>query len=660
MRSPYISRVRIKNFRNFNDIDVSLSHKQVIIGENNVGKTNLLRAIQIILDPRLSDEDRYLSETDFFDGLDNPMENGEEIEIVIEIRGFEHNKNLLSVLSDATVSSDPPTLRFTYRFYAVEKENGTREYEYIIFQGVDPTNPFTYFHRRYLNIRVINALRDVESEMKNKKRSPINQLLRNYEFDKEELEEIATALKEQSEEILTLDEIKDLISNINNRFSDVIGIQPDSRVYLETMDIDPNRVLNTLMLMMGDKRRPTNETSLGLNNILYITLILLSLEDKTVPTYLKQSKYEQLIKEEESEILTACYKKSENGNYFLKEKLRDNQVKKLYAFMDLHNPTTEGFTILAIEEPEAHLHPTLQRIIYKDVMHGKSSVLMTTHSPHITSVAPLDSIVHIRWKHDGNVILTTADINLPAIEKRDIERYLDVKRGELYFGKGVILVEGIAEEYLVPEFAELLNKPLDMKGVIVCNINSTNFKPYVKFLDQLGIPYVVITDGDYYIEEIDGDNTKKTFHVLQEDSNTDDGYLGNDIIAELLLDIKKLNQKGLPSDFNEQDKLFTTWGFFIGHYTLEIDIMIQCEDNEEAKAVIAETFNDLTMGGKRQKSNFEAELNKQEYFRCLAKIESNGIGKGRFAQHLSSVCTEDHIPPYIKNAIDQIFQKVDE
>lgn len=55
LKSPYISRVKITNFRNFKDVDVNLSHKQVIIGENNVGKTNFLRAIQLILDPKLSE-----------------------------------------------------------------------------------------------------------------------------------------------------------------------------------------------------------------------------------------------------------------------------------------------------------------------------------------------------------------------------------------------------------------------------------------------------------------------------------------------------------------------------------------------------------------------------------------------------------------------------
>ena len=78
MKSLFISRVVIKNFRNFKNVDVCLGHKQIIIGENNVGKTNFLRALQLVLDPTLSDEDRMLQESDFNDSIKNPMENKEE------------------------------------------------------------------------------------------------------------------------------------------------------------------------------------------------------------------------------------------------------------------------------------------------------------------------------------------------------------------------------------------------------------------------------------------------------------------------------------------------------------------------------------------------------------------------------------------------------
>ncbi|WP_373893831.1 AAA family ATPase [Virgibacillus sp. CBA3643] len=166
LSGPYISKVEISNFRNFKDTIVDLSHKQVVIGENNIGKTNFLRAIQLILDPKLSDEDRNLIETDFFEGLDSPMENGNEIEISINIRGFEHNKMLLSTLSDATVQDEPPTLRLTYKYYAIQSGDGTYTYQYKIFQGYNEDISFTNFHRRYLNLKVIPPIRDVDGNEK--------------------------------------------------------------------------------------------------------------------------------------------------------------------------------------------------------------------------------------------------------------------------------------------------------------------------------------------------------------------------------------------------------------------------------------------------------------------------------------------------------------
>ncbi|GIN98939.1 hypothetical protein J6TS1_48090 [Siminovitchia terrae] len=659
IRGPYISRVKISNYRNFKAVDVQLSHKQIIIGENNVGKTNFLKAIQLILDPKLSDSDRELEEADFHDDLDSPMESGEEIEISIEIKGFEHNQILLSILADASVSDQPPTIRLTYKYYPVQREDGTYTYQYTIFQGTNPDFEFTHVQRKYLNIKVINAIRDVESEMKNSRRSPLTNLLKQYQFDKKELEDIAKKMKEHSGEVLTIGEIMDLQRNITSRFSKILGEQPYTNISLETVDIDPNRILNTLKLMIGDgKQRPTSETSLGINNILYIALILLSLEDKTVPTFLKREMYSKLLEHDVNHILSCCYETDGQGNYFLKKENQEEKLVELYEFMGRYNPVSEGFTILAIEEPEAHLHPTLQRIIYKDVMKSKTSVLMTTHSPYITSVAPLQSIVHLRDYAEGTVINTTANLELTPGEKKDLERFIDVKRGELYFGKGVILVEGIAEEYLIPAFADLLGRPLDLKGIITCNVNSTNFTPYVKFLEYLGIPYVVITDGDFY-KVVNGE---KKYHVLYGESTDDEiGYLGNELMTKLLIEVEKISEKTIPADHNDQVELFASHGFHLGYYTMEVDIMKKVNPSVEARSILSNVFNELTTGGDRQKQNFQNELKAGDYWACLRKIESsqNGIGKGRFAQRLSTACTKLFIPDYIETAITSIYQRVD-
>lgn len=662
MKSLFISRVVIKNFRNFKNVDVCLGHKQIIIGENNVGKTNFLRALQLVLDPTLSDEDRMLQESDFNDSIKNPMENKEEILIEIYIDNYDQNKTILAVFQDATVMTEDgkEVLKFTYRFFPYINEGGVAEYQYNIYKGNDETKKFGSYERKYLNIKVVKALRDVEGEMKNSRTSPIQKMLKNYAIDKQDLEHIAEEYRKNGEKILNLDELVDLTNNINKRFGMVLG-NNDFDVSLRAMEINPAKVLSSLKLLMA--QRNTTEISLGLNNILYISMILQLLQDKTIPSLIKAEKYMELSSIPGGDILKATYEESKNGNYFLNDDISESQQEKLYTFMSKNMPISKGVTILAIEEPEAHLHPVNQRLIYRDVIQNSSnSVLLTTHSTHITAIAPIDSIVHL---HDdgerGTEIHATAAMPISDGEFLDVERYLDVKRGEIYLGKAVLLVEGIAEEYLIPQFANLLGKPLDEKGIIVCNINCTNFTPYVKLLRSLDIPYAVITDGDYYYEN---EEEERIYHQMDnDDSDVKSGWLGMEIIEKMINELGLNGDEKIPDDPDEKDQLFYSLGLFVGYYTFEVDMM-ECaatskNNREKALNVISDLFLELTTGGARQKQNFKKELKAGEYWKCLNKIEGNGIGKGRFAQRLSGVCMKEHIPGYIESAINYIYKKVD-
>lgn len=660
MRSLYISRVKIKNFRNFKNIDVNLGHKEVIIGENNVGKTNFLRAIQLILDPSLSDEDRMLDESDFNDTIENPMENNEEIQIDIFISNYKENKTILTALEGATVknASGEEELQITYKFFPHTDDNGNKEYEFNIYKANDESRRFGAYERKYLNIKVIKALRDVEGEMKNSRTSPIKKMLDEYSINKEELKRIADEYEKSGKDILNLDELIDLTNNINRRFSTILG-NNNFDVSLQAMEIDPNRVLASLKLLMAN--RNSADISLGLNNILYISIVLQMLQDKTVPSFLKADTFNELKDKENSQILINLYElKESTGNYFLKEGITDTQMSEIYDFMNINVPINKAVTILAIEEPEAHLHPVNQRLIYKDVIkNSNNSVLLTTHSTHITSIAPIESIVHLHEKKgEGTVIHATADMPISEGEFLDVERYLDVKRGEIYLGKAVILVEGIAEEYLIPKFAEALGKRLDEKGIIVCNINCTNFTPYVKLLENLDIPYAVVTDGDHYYTNDKDD--KKVYHVMDKDVPKDAkiGYLGLEVIEKLFIDLGFADKTEMPRDFDSQKKLFENHGIFVGTHTFEVDMMEKCNGDVSATQILIDIFENLTDGGDIQKSNFKNEIKSGDYWKCLNKIEGNGIGKGRFAQKLSGRCCKAHVPEYIKAAIDYIYQKV--
>ncbi|WP_245466708.1 AAA family ATPase [Mesorhizobium sp. M1A.F.Ca.IN.022.07.1.1] len=100
----YLSKLSIRNFKNFQSIDIALAGNVVLLGENRVGKSNLLFAIQLILDPTLPDSARQLKLTDFWDG--GPADYSAPIEVHMKISDFETDMALIARLTDFRVPYD--------------------------------------------------------------------------------------------------------------------------------------------------------------------------------------------------------------------------------------------------------------------------------------------------------------------------------------------------------------------------------------------------------------------------------------------------------------------------------------------------------------------------------------------------------------------------
>nr|WP_055714472.1 TOPRIM nucleotidyl transferase/hydrolase domain-containing protein [Streptomyces torulosus] len=155
-------------------------------------------------------------------------------------------------------------------------------------------------------------------------------------------------------------------------------------------------------------------------------------------------------------------------------------------------------TLVAVQEPEAHLHVTLQRHLFRYLLRTGPSLILTTHSPHIAAVAPVRSFIVLRATESGTTGATTAALPVSNEEAADLERYLDVSRAEVLFASAVVLVEGLAELYILPALAEAAGFDLDAYGTVVASVHGTDFKPYRALLGPKGLntPHVVITDGD--------------------------------------------------------------------------------------------------------------------------------------------------------------------
>jgi len=595
----HISRVQISNFRNFKDLDVYLSEKAVIVGENKSGKTNFIHSLRLILDPELPDSSRHLTEEDFWDGLESPMATGEKVRIIIDIKDFEDSNTLLAILQDYLISSDPPTARLTYEFRpstyldSINEDSGENKYEFVVFGGDVESKVFGYQQRKWMPLQVLPALRDAERDLETWKKSPLRPLIDRLNVTIKDLESAANKIDEATEEILTLEDVNSLSEAIEKRLEDMIGEFHSVSPSLGIATTDALRLLRSLRLFVdGNRKRLIGDTSLGICNIIYLTLLSLELEQKEIAN-------------------------------------------------------ERALTILAIEEPEAHIHPHLQRLVYYDFLRRDSSVILTTHSPHIISVSPLQSVVLLKdcGPEDGSKATSTKNVNFSTEQVQDIERYLDATRGEMFFARGVILVEGTAELYIIPAFANAMNISLDQLGISVCSVHGTDFAPYVRLLKKnaLKIPFVVVTDGDPYSknEDIRYRGLDRGMKLLE------------DNIPDKVQEIGKLFKKG---EWDEVDERLKKYRIYVGEHTLEIDLA-----NSGFKKEMLNTLIELG-AGKVQQKKFQTALSNNDKLKeadinqILKRIEI--YGKGRYAQRLAPKLNSENIPPYIELAIKKIVSIV--
>ncbi len=160
------------------------------------------------------------------------------------------------------------------------------------------------------------------------------------------------------------------------------------------------------------------------------------------------------------------------------------------------------FPILAIEEPEAHLHPNAQKKLYRQIADITGQKIISTHSPYIAASAELEQLRHF---YKDNETVACGKINMKDLKPEDIrkiERQVIKTRGELFFSKVIVFFEGESEEQALPIFAEHFFKksPLEQGIDFVGVRGHGNYLPFLRVVEALNIPWFILSDAEEKIK----------------------------------------------------------------------------------------------------------------------------------------------------------------
>ena len=573
-----------------------------LIGENNTGKSNLLFALRLVIDSNLSSIYRQLSENDISSGI--LLSSANQVIVSVEFQDYFDQVNETALVGCWEVDDENHIARLSYRFrpkLATREKIENEEIEdgkltiddyHWELTGGGQTDPATvewdedlgtairFSDLQQFHVVFLHALRDVTQDLRQSRQSPLVRLIQASEIPEDEKEELVEILRDANAAISSKITIHDTGAAIATAFKKTAGEAFNIAIKLGMADPSFSSIARSLTILLSDCALADYEpyrNGLGLNNILYISMLIESFERRVT-----------------------------SGN-------------------------TAG-QILLVEEPEAHLHPQLQRVLFEVLKNKPFQSLLSTHSTHITSSAGLESMVLLTNNGQPRTIGAAPCFNdcLNPNETADLERYLDATRSTLLYARKVILVEGPAELFVIPPLVKaVMGIDLERYGVSVVPIYGIHFDVYAKMFNEMSMSKkcAIIADGDL---------------VPSDSVEAEEGE--EDLLTTPDLD-------SLSSDYVGVFRCKTTF-----ERALTIPGILHCisAGAEECGAVkLSRTLKLADQKIKKEIWGSEERGEKLNELRDKVLSTAKRIGKARFAQKVSKyIDSAENIPPYIRKAIE--------
>lgn len=458
----YLSILRLWNFRKYSvgsgdepGLEVHFQNGvNVLIGENDSGKTAIVDAIRYVLKTQ-SGEFIQFDDKDFYQDSDGNRKDEFKIECLFDGLNEQDSGLFWEWLS---WNDDKTMYMLKVWLYVKRKDNVIMP---TFSAGIDgQTDRMDSEARELLKVVYFKPLRDALTDMTHGYKSRLAQILGAHELFKTQKDAQGNNAKHKLET-----DYEHLKYEIENYFR--VGGNGES------ITSEINNFLREHFLLNGDPRNAVIKLPGG-----DLTEILRLLD---------------LIME---------------GN---KSGLGTLNLLCIAAEMLLFNNQKKGLKLALVEELEAHLHPQYQlRLIeYISSQQKNEQFILSTHSITLASKIKIANLIVLKGK-EALPMSSKYTLMRPA-DYKFLERFLDATKANLFFAKGLIMVEGDAENLLIPAIAQLIGKNLYQYGVSVVNVGSTAYKRYVSIFKRkdgksFGIPIAVVSDLDVRALEYYDDN----------------------------------------------------------------------------------------------------------------------------------------------------------
>jgi putative ATP-dependent endonuclease of the OLD family len=298
---------------------------------------------------------------------------------------------------------------------------------------------------------------------------------------------------------------------------------------------------------------------------------------------------------------------------------------------------------------------------------GATQVIVTSHSPNFASAARVERLTVLARAIAGDPIVARrpSDFGLDDAQLGHLRRFLDVTKASLFFARGVMLVEGVAEQLLLPAVARQVKRPLSRSGVAVINIGGVAFPPFADLFGPEKLPYpcAVVSDADPpKAKKEDGDD--------EEDAgeSTDVGEDGLERDGDEGGTEHEIEEDEIEEDEEEDPKLSPVAAALKGREGVNVRVRLATKTLEWDLAHEADNW-DLMLDAlapikprvaKRLRKN-HSETDPDQ--RADALLKAVADRKGRFAQELVALLEQGRtlaIPSYLVEAIEWVTPDQDD